>query len=634
MHVSLRRARLTMVAAVLAVIGILGGAIFASTVEALPRTMLSDATVWHYADDSTDPASGRQDGLSWTRADFDDSAWRTGSGGFGATGGSATPDLGPEFPVTTVLREQEASGSDTPAPAFRFRAKVMLTGEQLADLGSLRGTIVYDDAVQVYVNGTLVAGLVAERAAEAHDDQVSRTAPEGTGHPSTSTFTVPVSALRIGGNVIAVALYQYDTSASDIYLDVPSLVPAASPAPVDISDLVLGVGADERQRSLTWYTSLDTEQIVQIAPAAAMRGRVFPEAVAWSVTATGERTIDGQFRRSATLSGLAENTRYVYRVGSDGDWSPAYSFRTRAFDGGYTFLFLGDPQIGSSGNAQRDSEGWAATLDAAMAAYPDAEFLLTSGDHVDAADNEEEYAALLAPLELREVPFVPTIGNHDVDSSAFMEHFTLPGLEEPPAEAGAPPVSGGNYWFSYKEVLFIVVDSNLADTSSNIDFVRRVADEHGGEATWTILSFHHSIYSAGPHADDPWIVADRALLPTAISDAGVDLVLQGHDHSYARSFLMHDGEKADVEEEPGAASVDAGPGDVLYVTADSASGSKYYGLGSGDAGYLSVSNQERVRNYTVVELSPSRLTVRTLRSEALDEEHGINSVVDEVTVRR
>ena len=82
--------------------------------------------------------------------------------------------------------------------------------------------------------------------------------------------------------------------------------------------------------------------------------------------------------------------------------------------------------------------------------------------------------------------------------------------------------------------------------------------------------------------------------------------------------------------QPGAAQVVQGPGGVIYVTADSASGSKYYDLTAPDItkdpNYgpdplnpknhwaNSVENQEHVRTYVKVEVQKDKLVVENVRS--------------------
>ncbi|TFD56128.1 metallophosphoesterase [Cryobacterium frigoriphilum] len=398
------------------------------------------------------------------------------------------------------------------------------------------------------------------------------------------------------------------------------------------SDIVLHVGADETQRNFSWYSAGNTAQVAQVALAANVVDGAFP-GLATSISATGGLTTSGEYNRFATVSGLTENTAYVYRVGSEGDWSNTYSFRTQDFDGDFNFLFFGDPQIGSSKDIPGDTAGWTDTLNVATDTYPDAELLFSAGDQVDSAANETQYSAFLEPDQLREIPFVATNGNHDVGSKAYEQHFNTPNVDAT-SGAGSDTASGGNYWFIYKDVLFLDINSNSRDNDSHIAWMNKIVAEHGDEAKWKVLAFHHSIYSPAVHATDTDIIDRRSVLPTAISDLGIDVVLQGHDHAYARSYLLHNGEKANAEEEAGADSVIAGPGGVLYVTANSASGSKYYNLQAQGFSYLSASNQEKVRNYSAIEVTDDAFTIKTLRSQAYGDANPVNSVVDQVTLTR
>lgn len=407
--------------------------------------------------------------------------------------------------------------------------------------------------------------------------------------------------------------------------------PAASAASADQTDIVLGVGSDQSQRNFSWYSAADVPQVVQVARASDVVGDAFPQ-IATSIPATGGPTTSGEFNRFATVTGLAENTAYVYRVGTQGDWSATYSFRTRAFAGDFGFLFFGDPQLGSSGNLANDAAGWADTLDVATAAYPDSELLFSAGDQVESAANETQYEAFLQSDRLRQVPFVATNGNHDVGSKAYEQHFNTPNVDRS-AGAGSGSGSGGDYWFLYKDVLFLDINSNSRD-ASHIAWMQKVVAEQGSKAKWKVLAFHHSIYSSGPHATDSDVLDRRTVLPTAISELGIDLVLQGHDHTYARSYLLRNGEKADAAEEAGADSVVAGPGGVLYVTANSASGSKYYDLQNKGFWWLSVQNQEKVRNYSAIDITSDAITVTTLRSQADGADKPVNSIVDQVTLTR
>ncbi|MDX2648495.1 metallophosphoesterase family protein [Streptomyces sp. PA03-1a] len=440
------------------------------------------------------------------------------------------------------------------------------------------------------------------------------------------------------------------------------LVTSASAADTaTLSGIVLGVGANEAQRTVTWYSSADTAQQIQLAPTAQVADGQFPAGAA-TFDAIGAANIasSGGYNRHATITGLKENTQYSYRVGSEGNWSSTYSFKTQDFEGEYDFLFYGDPQIGASGNLAADQAGWQDTVDVSLRANPNAEILVSGGDQVETANTESQWNSFLAPDGLRQYPWAATIGNHDVGGKAYEQHFTTPNTDRsaPYYDNGNPAgtKSGGDYWYIYKDVLFIDLNSNSYNSANgggdaaHVNYVTDVINKHGNEAKWKVLVYHHAIYSPASHAKDGDNKQRRQDFPTTFSKLGVDLVLQGHDHSYSRSYLIKNGEKENPAEQPGASDVYPGPGGVLYVTANSASGSKYYDItkpdssGTSGAGngadplnpdnywYNSVQNQEHVRTYVKVQVRNDKLVVENVRSAANGADQPVGSHVDDVTV--
>ncbi len=462
------------------------------------------------------------------------------------------------------------------------------------------------------------------------------------------------------------------------------VVPTAANAetPTTYTGIVLGVGADETQRSVTWYSSTDSEQVVQFAPTASLVAGDFVASVT-TFTATGTANIatSGGYNRHAVISGLKENTQYSYRVGSDGNWSSTYSFKTQSFEGDFDFLFFGDPQIGSSGDTAKDGAGWADTMNVALTANPNAELLVSGGDQVEKADTESQWDAFLAPDQLRQYPWAATIGNHDVGGKAYEQHFYTPNTDYSDAyykdATKKSTTSGGDYWYIYKDVLFIDLNSNSYNSSNgggdaaHVQYVTDTVNSHGADAKYTVLVYHHSIYSAAAHAKDTDNKVRRVDFPTTFSSLGVDLVLQGHDHVYTRSYEIKDGQKANADEQPGANDVFVGEGGVIYMTANSASGSKYYDITAPDASatsgagngadplnpnnywYNSVENQEHVRSYVKVQVKADQLVVEGIRSGTCDAPNaavelsrvswcgssstntavgGVGSVIDSVTI--
>jgi len=465
--------------------------------------------------------------------------------------------------------------------------------------------------------------------------------------------TLPRRAPRVAGWIAAAAF------GTALAVTGATASPALAAEATSLTGIILGVGADESQRIVSWYSSADTAQRVQLAPSSTLVAGEFPASAA-TFSALGSANVTTGYNRHATLTGLQENTVYSYRVGSAADgWSDTYSFKTQSFDGEYDFLFFGDPQIGA-GNITSDAAGWANTLNVALTANPDTEILVSGGDQVETANNEAQWDAFLAPDELRQYPWAATIGNHDVGGKAYEQHLFTPNTDRSASYYvnGNPSsnTSGGDYWYIYKDVLFIDLNSNSYVTTNgeggdaaHVAYVTDVINQHGAEAKYTILVYHHSIYSGASHAKDSDNKQRRQDFTTAFSDLGVDLVLQGHDHVYTRSYELKNGVKANADEQPGAADVFVGEGGVIYMTANSASGSKYYGItspdssGTGVTGYgadplqpgqywfNSVQSQENAPSYVKVSVRSDELVVQSLRSTATAN-GGVNSTIDSVTI--
>ena len=259
---------------------------------------------------------------------------------------------------------------------------------------------------------------------------------------------------------------------------------------------------------------------------------------------------------------------------------------------------------------------------------------MSGGDQVETANTESQWNQFLLNDKLRSYPWAATIGNHDVGGKAYEQHFWTPNTDRSSSfyAGSATTTSGGDYWYMYKGVLFIDLNSNAyanGSDAAHIGYVTSVVQAHP-EAKYKVLVYHHSIYSPADHANDSDNQQRRQDFPTAFSNLGIDLVLQGHDHSYSRSYSIKNGAKANADEQPGAADVSAGPGGVIYVTGNSASGSKYYDLSAPRAGSdfgpdpldptgarhwaNSVENQEHVRTYVRVSVGDGKLTVEDVRS--------------------
>lgn len=572
------------------------------------------STTWRYSDLNVDPAAGG-DVLAWTKAGYDETAWKSAKGSFGAKRGLTT-GMGGGYAVNTLLTQYTQPGGSVCIPTYFFRTTFELTATQLAEIQTLSGSAVYDDAFILYVNGQKAAGVADGAIDPTKNIQYSG---KSVSDPQKADFTVGKSLLKEGTNTVAVALYQSDAGSSDIYFDLLTLVASTTAVTAQVSDVVLNIGADVTSLNLAWYTTSGIAESVQLAPA----GGSF--AGATSFPATGAASTDGQEYRHATITGLTANTAYQYRVGSDdGVWSDTFTFSTKAFTGDFSFLLIGDSQIGASGNATNDAAGWATTLEKASTLLPDSRFILSVGDQVDSAANENQYAGFLAPKQLTSTPLITNIGNHDVSSLAYRQHFNMPNIDETYGQGNAGQ-SGGNYWFVYNDVLFISFNSNNRENARHVEYVAKIVKEQGGGKKWIVVHFHHSIFSVASHATDADIIERRGVFPAGFSEIGVDLVVMGHDHVYTRSYLMN-GNQSVAQQAKG--TVVPKDGDVLYLTANSSSGSKFYEIQEGqDFFWAEVENQEHIPNMTNVRVTDDAITLTTYRVSDL-------TVVDEVRLEK
>ncbi|BBO87886.1 metallophosphoesterase family protein [Desulfosarcina ovata] len=306
----------------------------------------------------------------------------------------------------------------------------------------------------------------------------------------------------------------------------------------------------------------------------------------------------------------------------------------------YNFIFVGDPQIGASRDEESDTAGWVETVTAALTNFENTSFILSAGDQVESSTSDSQYDGFFSPEELTSVPFAPAIGNHDT-SELYAYHFNVSNEIVP--DGSTDPLGytngGGDYWFTYGDTLFMVLNTNNSSALSHDEFMAQ-AIEANPTAKWRVVVFHHSIYSSARHVDD---VNDlRTSMYPVIDQYDIDVVLSGHDHFYARSYQLSGGDVLDkacytstgrdgqeqttcvdligeVAEEDlqyiGEGKV-LNPEGTVYFTANSASGSKYYDFTYIEGYtnlYLAAYEQLETPTYLNVEVNRSTLTVSAYR---------------------
>ena len=259
-------------------------------------------------------------------------------------------------------------------------------------------------------------------------------------------------------------------------------------------------------------------------------------------------------RHTVALEGLRPGTTYRYAIGDGAAWGEERSFTTAPAQAEpFTFIYMGD--------AQNGLDTWGTLVRKAYARHPQAAFYVMAGDLVNWGERRDDWDLLFqnAAGVYDHRPLVPAIGNHEVDMGhvdLYVGQFDLP--RNGPAAIEPERV----YSMEYADTLFVVLDSNL-EPGPQVEWLDRTLG--ASDATWKFVVYHHPLYSTKPgDRGQPELKAAWAPL---FEKHGVDLVLQGDDHAYLRTFPMKGDEVVGSPAE-GPVYIHAVAGTKMYEQSD------------------------------------------------------------------
>lgn len=390
----------------------------------------------------------------------------------------------------------------------------------------------------------------------------------------------------------------------------------------DSSRIILTPGKTAKDLGFAWYSQKKGEPAVKIGKKEDLSDAQEFKGTATEINRSNQKNTY-KASNKVTVEGLfEENTTYYYSYTDDvknPNWSEVQSYTTKKTTNFQTIL-VGDPQIGASGsqgqgtaddiNIAVDTFNWNKTLEQAKITAPNASFILSAGDQIDYAGTdssdgknvrESEYAGFTYPALLRMLPLATTIGNHESKGTDYKYHYNNPNSEDGLGSTN----SGSDYYFSYGNVLFISLNSNNGNTVEHRELLKK-AVESNPDAKWKVVMFHHDIYGSGqPHSDTDGANL-RALFAPLMDEFGIDMCLTGHDHSYARSYLMADGTAIQYDD-----SVAINPEGTLYIAAGSASGSKFYKLATTKQYYIAERSNTQIPTFSTIDFSDESIVIKT-----------------------
>ncbi|MET1132854.1 MAG: metallophosphoesterase family protein [Aeromicrobium sp.] len=365
---------------------------------------------------------------------------------------------------------------------------------------------------------------------------------------------------------------------------VPAVPPGAAATAPGIHRILLTPTANPaRSQYVSWSrgSASSGQRVVAVAP----NGITLTAPARRKLGTTPGTAGSRQYRYVASLPGLAPSTRYRYRIVGRGVTTRWRAFTTAGpANRSFRLLQFGDTQIDNDEVPDR-------IIEKATERFPDARLLLQAGDVVNKPWVGREWSELhqsLSPAgQWRN--WVSSIGNHEQcrltspcrsgSGRGFRSYFQFP-------SNGFPEQRRTWFYVDQGPARVIVLDSFASDLRRQRSFLAHALRTN--RRPWSIVLTHR-----GPFAS----VGDRTntemrrwFLPT-LEKYDADLVLSGHDHSYAR------GHKAGV----------------TYLT--SVSGPKYYATSSQDwraGGATRVKAAYRTSTYQVITVTPTELKVRVV----------------------
>ncbi|MFW5760233.1 MAG: fibronectin type III domain-containing protein [Cyclobacteriaceae bacterium] len=228
---------------------------------------------------------------------------------------------------------------------------------------------------------------------------------------------------------------------------------------------------------------------------------------------------------------LQPETPYLYRVGDGTYWSEWFQFTTASKNKqSFKFIYMGDAQ-------NKVFSHWSRVIRAAYARAPNAGFILHVGDLINHADNNYEWEEWFRAGSFihATMPTLVLPGNHEYNKneSGFKESFSKFWQPQFNYFKNAPldTLQDQAYYFDYQHTRFIILNSNQFWQEQAL-WLDRVLSE--SKQTWNILAFHHPIRNAVVGRQNKEVVQ---YWQPIIAKHQVDMILQGHDHTYARGFL-------------------------------------------------------------------------------------------------
>lgn len=297
--------------------------------------------------------------------------------------------------------------------------------------------------------------------------------------------------------------------------------------------IMLSIPADpSKSRAVSWRTiyndSVSLGEIAVVSPAPNLEDSARVVNGTFSPWETGSEAAMGH---KVIFDNLNPETKYAYRIGNGEVWSEWFQFKTSSDKTEpFSFLYFGDVQNSIKSYCSR-------LMRQAYTHFPKADFMLFTGDLVSRSTEDYWREFFYAGNWIfGTMPSLATPGNHEYYPNedgprTFSKHWNQIFINP---NNNPENLEGKTYFLDYQGVRFISLDSPAMgyreeDRDNTLDWLNKVLSDNPNK--WTILFTHYPVYSCSQGRNNENY---RTTVKPILEKYGVDLVLQGHDHTYCR----------------------------------------------------------------------------------------------------
>jgi Calcineurin-like phosphoesterase len=499
---------------------------------------------WKYLD------NGTNQGTAWRVSAFDESGWASGPAqlGYGDGDEATVVGFGPNANAKYITTY--------------FRHTFTIT-----DINAYNGFLLKlkkDDGAVVYVNGTEIVRANMSQGVLAYTSG-AYAAIGGSEENLRFEQIFPKNTFITGANTIAVEVHQDVVTSSDLSfeLELTGLdnAPAVHRGP--FIQIVTPTSA-----VIKWRTDVPTDSRVRYGTVAGILTSTVNDA-ALSV------------EHEVNVTGLMHSTTYFYSIGTStvelAGNTPNHFFKTHPPQTSMAPFRIW--AIGDAGTTTADQARVRDAYAAYATATGKADMWLMLGDNAYWQGREMDYQEGIFKIygdQLRNTELWPTPGNHDYYSGAnatsgngpYFNTFALPKLGQ---AGGVSSNTEAYYSYDYGKVHFICIDSDGSSRAIGASMYNWLVSDLAyaqANSEWIIAYFHHPPYTKGTHNSDTeaQLIEMRTNFVPLLEQNGVDLVLNGHSHTYERSFLIDNHLGLSTTFDPLTMKLDGGNGNTTpYV---------------------------------------------------------------------